>query len=303
MREPAAGDRPTTRLLVTGAGGLLGRELRTVLAARPDLTVTAATRADLDVTDAAAVRAAVAGHDAVFNAAAFTDVDAAERQERTATEVNGHAVAHLARACAETGARLLHVSTDYVFAGDTDRPYAESAPPAPINAYGRSKLAGELAVARLLPDAGWVVRTAWLQSARGPSFVTTILRLAERQEQLHVVDDQYGQPTWARALARQLVALLDAALAGRAAPGVYHGTCAGRSSWHELAREVFALRGLDPDRVRPMPRSRLADRAPRPACTVLGHDRWAEAGLPALPHWRVSLAEAAADAGWSPGLR
>lgn len=250
-----------TRVLVTGAGGMLGRDLVTVLGTRPDLKVTAATRADLDVTDRAAVDAAVAGHDLVINAAAWTNVDAAEADEAAATAVNGHAVANLAAACATDGTRLIQVSTDYVLAGNADTPYPEDAPTAPVNAYGRGKLVGEQAVARLLPDTGYVVRTAWLYGAHGPNFVATMLRLATQREHLDVVDDQHGQPTWSYALAERLVALADAALAGHAAPGVYHGTCAGQTTWYGLARAAFTLAGLDPDRIRPT----TSDRYPRPA--------------------------------------
>ncbi|WFE34043.1 dTDP-4-dehydrorhamnose reductase [Micromonospora sp. WMMD975] len=280
------------RILVTGAGGMLGRDLVTVLRARPDRSVTAATRADLDVTDAAAVRDAVAGHDVVVNAAAWTDVDGAETRERDATAVNGDAVAHLARACAATAARLVHVSTDYVFGGDATGPYPEDAPTGPVNAYGRSKLAGEWAVTRLLPEAGYVVRTAWLYGAHGRNFVTTVLRLADERDRIDVVDDQRGQPTWSYRLAERLVALTDAALAGDAAPGVYHSTAAGETTWYGLARAVFTLRGLDPDRVRPTTSDRFPRPAPRPRYSVLAHGRWAAAKLPPAGDWRTDLTEA-----------
>ncbi|MFI7216437.1 dTDP-4-dehydrorhamnose reductase [Micromonospora maritima] len=282
------------RLLVTGAGGMLGRNLLAVLRDRPDLAVTAATRADLDVTDERAVRAAVAGHDVVLNAAAWTDVDGAETHERAATAVNGEAVAHLARACALAGARMVHVSTDYVFAGDATEPYPEDAPTGPVNAYGRGKLAGERAVTRLLPETGYVVRTAWLYDTSGRNFVTTVLRLAAERDHLDVVDDQRGQPTWSYRLAQRLVALADAALAGEAAPGIYHGTAAGETTWYGLARAVFALRGLDPDRIRPTTGDRFPRPAPRPRYSVLAHGRWAAAKLPPPGDWHADLAEALA---------
>ena len=281
-----------SRLLITGAGGMLGRDLMAVLRSRDDLTVTATTRTELDITDPDAVRAAVTGHDLVINTAAWTDVDAAETQEEAATAVNGGAVAHLATACAATGAQMIHISTDYVFGGDAIQPYPEDARTAPSNAYGRSKLAGELAVTQLLPDTGYIVRTAWLYGEHGPNFITTMLRLAEQRESLDVVNDQRGQPTWTYRLAEQLVALTDAGLAGHAAPGVYHGTASGETTWYGLARAVFTLRGLDPDRIRPTSSDRYRRPAPRPAYSVLAHQRWAAAGLQPLTDWRSTLAEA-----------
>jgi dTDP-4-dehydrorhamnose reductase len=279
------------RVLITGAGGMLGRDLVTVLAGRADVTVTAVTRADLDITDAPAVRAAVAGQDVVFNAAAWTDVDGAETQEAVATAVNGDGAAHLAQACAQTGGRLVHVSTDYVFAGDASAPYPEDAPTAPVNAYGRSKLAGESAVAKLLPDTGYVVRTSWLYGAHAPNFVSTMLRLAAERDHVDVVDDQRGQPTWSYALAQRLVALAEA----DAAPaGTYHATASGETSWYGLAREVFARSGLDPDRVRPTTSDRFPRPARRPAYSVLAHGRWARAGLGPMADWQPMLTEALA---------
>jgi dTDP-4-dehydrorhamnose reductase len=282
-----------TSWLVTGAGGMLGRELVAVLAAR-GAAVAAPRRAELDITDPAAVAAAVAGRDLVVNAAAWTDVDGAETAEDAATAVNGTAVAGLAAACARAGAALVHVSTDYVFPGTAGRPYAEDAPTAPINAYGRSKLAGERAIRAVLPERGFVVRTAWLYGAGGPNFVATMLRLARERDTVDVVDDQLGQPTWSYALADRLVALGQAALAGAAPAGVYHGTASGQTTWYGLAREVFARAGLDPDRVRPTTSERFVRPAKRPAYSVLGHGRWAAAGLPPMAGWREMLAAALA---------
>jgi len=286
-----AGPRRVTRWLVTGAGGMLGRELVPVLRAA-GAAVTAADRATLDITDPAAVAGAVAGHDIVVNTAAWTDVDAAEADEPAATVVNGDAVAGLARACAGAGAVLVQLSTDYVFPGTATAPYPEGAPTDPANAYGRSKLAGERAVREVLPGTGYVVRTAWLYGRHGRNFVTTVLRLAGQRETLDVVDDQHGQPTWARALARQLAGLGAAALAGTAPAGFYHGTAAGQTSWYGLARAVFAGAGLDPDRIRPTSSAAFPRPARRPGYSVLGHDRWAAAGVPVQPAWHAQLAEA-----------
>jgi dTDP-4-dehydrorhamnose reductase len=277
-----------TRYLVTGAGGMLGHDLLATLDGRD---VTAASRAELDITDAAKVRDLVDGHDVVFNAAAWTDVDGAEADEAGATAVNGTGVAVLAAACAATGARLVHVSTDYVFAGDAGTPYAEDAPTAPINAYGRSKLAGETAVLAALPSTGYVVRTAWLYGAHGGNFVRTMLRLGGEREFVDVVADQVGQPTWSRDLAEVLVTLADSG----APAGVYHGTASGQTSWHGLASAVFEEAGLDPARVRPTTSAAFVRPAPRPSYSVLGHDRWAAAGLAPMRAWRAMLHTALAD--------
>ncbi|HEY8453326.1 MAG: dTDP-4-dehydrorhamnose reductase [Micromonosporaceae bacterium] len=276
-----------TRWLVTGAAGMLGRDLVTVAGGYGE--VTAATRADLDITDRAALADAVRSHDVVVNAAAWTGVDDAETDEAAATAVNGHAVADLARACAATGARLIQISTDYVFDGRRRTPYPENARPRPLNAYGRSKLVGERAVMRLLPRTGYVVRTAWLYGAHGDNFVATMRRLALQGGTAEVVDDQHGQPTWTRMLAAQVVALGEAAVRGDAPAGVYHGTASGSTTWYGLAREVFALVGADPDRVRPTTSDRYPRPAARPAYSVLGHDRWRAAGVPPQPEWHEQL--------------
>ncbi|QNP72753.1 dTDP-4-dehydrorhamnose reductase [Streptomyces roseirectus] len=276
-----------TRWLITGAGGMLGRDL--VETIRGD--VTALTRADLDITDPAAVREAVTGHDVVVNAAAWTDVDGAEADEAAATRVNGEGVRVLAEACAASGARLIQVSTDYVFPGDATEPYRHDSPTAPLNAYGRGKLVGEDAVKLLLPDTGYVVRTAWLYGAHGRNFVATMLKLAESRETVEVVNDQRGQPTWTVALARQIAALGEAAVAGTAPAGVYHGTASGTATWFDLARAAYALSGLDPERVRPTTSEKFVRPAPRPAYSVLAHDRWAAAGIAVQPDWEKQLAE------------
>ncbi|BAL87653.1 putative dTDP-4-keto-6-deoxyhexose reductase [Actinoplanes missouriensis 431] len=268
------------RWLITGAGGMLGQDLQKVLKGDD---VVALGRADLDITDPAAVRAATDGADVVINAAAWTDVDGAESNEEAATAVNGHAVAGLA---AVLGDRLIHISTDYVFDGTATSPIPEETPQAPLNAYGRGKAVGEKAV---LAAGGYVVRTAWLYGEHGPNFVRTMLRLATERDTVDVVDDQVGPPTWSFALAQQLVAL------GRsdAAPGAYHGTAAGSTTWFGLARAAFALAGHDPDRVRPTTSDRFVRPARRPAYSVLGHDRWqAGAGVDPLPDWHAMLTEA-----------
>jgi dTDP-4-dehydrorhamnose reductase len=274
-----------TKWLITGAGGQLAADLRDVLRESGD-QVDALDRAALDLTDPSAVREAMArlAPDVVLNTAAYTAVDAAEADEERAYQVNAQAPAWLAMATAESGSRLIHVSTDYVFAGNASQPYGENDPAEPRTAYGRTKLAGEQAVLALDPKA-YVVRTAWLYGSTGGNFVKTMLRLAREKNTVQVVDDQRGAPTWSRDLARGLVEL------GRsdAAPGVLHCTNTGEATWFEFARAVFAVAGLDPARVRRTATDLASRPAPRPAYSVLGMSRWDAAGLTAMPHWRDAL--------------
>ncbi|MFD5573878.1 dTDP-4-dehydrorhamnose reductase [Streptomyces cadmiisoli] len=279
--------------LVTGAGGMLGRDLLARLAVGGEPT-TGLDRAALDITDGEAVRGALDTYRpaVVVNAAAWTAVDDAETYEDRALEVNGTGPGTLAQACRDSGAVLLQISTDYVFAGDAATPYAEDAPIAPLNAYGRTKAAGERAVLRTLPDTGYVVRTAWLYGAGGKNFVRTMTELAATDRSLDVVGDQRGQPTWTVDLADRLVRLGAAAVAGTAPAGVYHATSSGETTWCGLAREIFALLGADPGRVRPTTSEAYRRPAPRPAYSVLGHERWRAAGIAPIRGWREALAEA-----------
>jgi dTDP-4-dehydrorhamnose reductase len=275
-----------TRWLVTGAGGMLGTDLVAAVAASGE-PVTGMDRASLDVTDAAAVTDAIAScrPEVVVNCAAWTAVDDAEAGEEQALAVNAGGPANLAAACAGLGARLVQVSTDYVFAGDAGRPYAEDDVPAPRTAYGRTKLAGERAVLGGLPGAGYVVRTAWLYGAYGPSFVRTMIKLEDQRPTVDVVDDQHGQPTWTVDVARQIIALVHST----AAPGIYHATSSGQTTWFGLAREIFGLLGADPARVKPVPSSAMPRPAPRPAYSVLGHGAWAPLGVPPIAEWQAAL--------------
>jgi dTDP-4-dehydrorhamnose reductase len=244
--------------------------------------VTAAARRELDVTDRAAVAAVVAAArpDAVINCAAFTDVDGAERDERAATAVNGAAAGHVAAAAAGAGAFTVQISTDYVFDGRATTPYGESAPTAPLGAYGRSKLAGELAVADAAPGAHAIARTSWLFGVHGANFVATMLRLAGERDTLSVVDDQVGCPTFTGHLAPALVALAERRLAG-----LRHVAGAGACSWYDLAAAVFAATGASVA----LSRGSTADLgrpAPRPAYSVLRSEL---PDTPVLPRWQDGL--------------
>ncbi|MFE6200031.1 dTDP-4-dehydrorhamnose reductase [Streptomyces sp. NPDC057838] len=278
--------------LITGAGGMLGHDVVEELTRRGE-TVVALDRAALDITRPEAVDAAVREHapGLVVNCAAYTAVDDAETDEARALEINGEGPRLLARACAAHGARLIHVSTDYVFSGESrTTPYPEDHPTGPRTAYGRTKLAGERAVLEELPGASAIVRTAWLYGVHGGNFVRTMIGLEARRDTLDVVDDQRGQPTWSADVAERIADL--GPRLGPDAHGVFHATNAGEASWYELAREVFALIGADPDRVRPTSSAAFPRPAPRPAYSALAHRRWQEIGLPLPRDWRSALHEA-----------
>lgn len=284
-----------TRWLITGSYGQLGTDLQKVLAATPEDFVRAVDVDVLDITDAAAVDAFVAevDPDILVNAAAYTAVDAAEENEELAFRVNATGPAVLAASMARHGGRLVHVSTDYVFAGDGMRPYEVDDTPDPRSAYGRTKLAGELAVRELLPDASCVVRTAWVYGGTGKNIVKTMVRLQGERDTVSVVDDQRGSPTWSADLARALVELARS----KAAPGIYHCTGGGDTTWYEFTRAIFEELGADPDRVRPITTAEYPLPAPRPAYSVLSDAAWRAAGLSPMPNWRDALHEAFATVG------
>jgi dTDP-4-dehydrorhamnose reductase len=244
--------------------------------------VVALARADLDITAAAAVSAAVedARPDAVVNCAAWTDVDGAEANEAAATAINGDGAGHVAAAAAAGGAHLVHVSSDYVFDGRAREPYPEDAPTGPQGAYGRSKLAGELAVAAAGGSYA-TVRSSWLFGRHSGNFVATMLRLAGERDAVDVVDDQVGSPTWTGHLAPALVRIAE-----RRVAGVLHVAGAGSCSWFELARETFRAAGLACE-VRPQSTEALGRPAPRPAFSVLATTR---PDVPVLPAWPEGLA-------------
>ena len=278
------------RVLVTGANGQLGSELVRLYSARPGDEVLGIDLPELDITSTESVAHTISefAPDVVINCAAWTAVDAAEENESAALAVNGEGPEKLAAACRVTDAWLVQISTDYVFSGEANTPYAEDAQPDPRSAYGRTKLAGELAVQSMLPDAHYIVRTAWLYGHEGNNFVKTMLRLESERETIDVVDDQIGQPTYAADLAAQIVTLVDA----RPAAGIFHATNSGQVSWHGFTQEIFRQIGADPARVVAVTSEQFVRPAPRPAYSVLGHDRWALAGLAPMRDWREAIAEA-----------
>jgi dTDP-4-dehydrorhamnose reductase len=270
------------RVLVTGAGGMLGHRVQS-RARHLGHEVVGFTRTELDITDAAAVRAAVeeAEPEAIVNCAAWTNVDAAESDREGAMAVNATGAGNVARAAAAVDARIVHVSTDYVFGGEMrDEPWVESDPVAPESVYGLSKLRGEELVADATPRHA-IARTAWLFGAGGPNFVDTMLRLASERDEVSVVTDQVGCPTWTGHLAD---ALID--LAERDDFGIHHLAGRGSCSWNELTIEVFDQAGVR-CRVLPTTSDAFKRPAPRPSYSVLGSERRDPI---LLPRWQDGVA-------------
>ncbi|MHB0914844.1 MAG: dTDP-4-dehydrorhamnose reductase [Thermoleophilia bacterium] len=271
------------KILIIGAAGQLGHDLLDCLGG--DHEVTGVDIGEIDITDAASV-ATVVGDirpELVINSAAFTNVDGCETDHEAAWAVNAEGPGHVARASAAIDAPLIHISTDYVFDGSKGEPYREDDPVAPLGEYGRSKLAGEQAVAAAL-ERHLIVRTAWLFGTAGNNFVKTMLRLGRERDQLKVVNDQHGSPTYAGHLARAVKSLAENRLDQ---PGVYHMTNSGQCTWFEFAAEIFRLAGVEVD-LQPTTTAEFGSPAPRPAYSVLANTRAPEI---ALPDWHDGLVE------------
>lgn len=275
------------RWLIAGGYGMLAQDLIARLG-DTDAEVVAVDREHVDITDPIACEQAVQGFDVVANCAAWTAVDEAETHEPQAFAVNAVGAANLARAASAAGARMVQISTDYVFDGSATDPYAEDEPIRPISAYGRTKAAGEWAV-RAADPRHLVVRTAWLYGAGGPNFAATMARLGRERGAVSVVDDQFGQPTWTADLADLLVRLV----AAKAPGGVYHGTSGGRTSWYGFARAVMASAGLDPEIVSPTTSADFVRPAPRPSYSVLAHEALTRVGVEPIGDWEQRWAAAA----------
>ena len=274
------------RLLVAGAAGMLGQDVVDAALLR-EHEVFAVTRGEMDVTDPTSVESVVAEvrPDAVVNCAAWTDVDGAEDDEAGAMRVNDSGAAQLAGAASRVGAKVLYVSSDYVFDGMRREPYRESAMPHALSAYGRSKQSGETSTA-VANERHLIVRSSWLYGARGANFVETMLRLASERPEVLVVSDQVGSPTYTRHLARALVELSEGERWG-----IHHVAAAGQCSWFEFAQEIFDQAGAE-CRVMAGTTEMLGRKAPRPAFSVLGTERDDPV---VLPHWREGLREYLAE--------
>lgn len=292
-----------TRFVVTGSGGQLGRELVHSLETLGE--VVAFDRAALDITDFDRLRRVLHDlrPDVILNAAAYTNVDGAEREVERAMLVNSYAPGVIAECAEREGAILVHFSTDYVFSGTSDRAYHEADTPEPVNVYGQSKLAGERAVLATSSKA-LVFRISWLYSLSGRNFLTTICRLASSQDQLRIVADQYGCPTWARSVAQAVSRLFarhgrgGAGIEEFAEAGLFHMTSPDYTTWYGLASAIVDAAGLGNNRnvvVTPIPSAAYSTAAQRPARSVLDSSRLWETFQIRLPSWRDQLQECMND--------
>lgn len=284
---------PTTKVLLTGAGGQLGIDIITTAARRDDIELHPFTRAELDITNTSQVANTISNvaPDVIIHAAAYTAVDDCESNEEHAASVNGAGTTNVVAGARNVSARVIYISTDYVFDGTKDSPYVETDTPNPASAYGRSKLLGEQAVAELDTN-GLVVRTSWVCGVNGSNMVKTIMNAAKKYPQLTFVDDQVGKPTFTADLADTLLTL-----ATRNDHGIMHVTNEGVVSWYEFCQAVLEALGKDPAQVGPCSTSELDPPrpAPRPANSVLDNTRFADLNLPLLRHYKAPLKEVTRD--------
>ena len=274
------------RVLITGAGGMLGTDLQQVISRQSGHEVVPYRREELNIADREQVLAVIqtVRPDVIVNAAAYTDVDGCETNRELADSVNAMGPANLAMAASAVGAKLIHVSTDYVFAGDRDVPYVEIDDCAPQSVYGQSKWAGEEAI-RKHTAQHFILRSSWLFGLHGKNFVSTMLSLGTKQRSVRVVNDQWGSPTCTWDLARAIVALFESDRYG-----TYHVTNAGACTWFDFAKLIFAEEGLQVE-VLPIRTEELGRIAPRPAYSVLDNRKWVDAGFASLRSYEEALRE------------
>ena len=277
----------TKKILITGANGQLGHEMRNLLEGDSRFDCIFTDVAELDICDAEAVNRAVTDNrvDYIVNCAAYTQVDKAEDNVELCRKINAGAVENLAQAAAQCGARMIHSSTDYVFDGKGYRPYTEEMPPHPQSVYGATKLEGEQALQRFCPQSV-IVRTAWLYSPYGNNFVKTMMRLGAEREELSVVADQIGSPTCAADLAQAILAILQAETF---VPGIYHFSNEGACSWYDFTVAIHRLAGITTCRVKPIRSDEYPSRAHRPFYSVLDKSKIKQIYGLTIPHWYESL--------------
>lgn len=277
------------KIVVTGANGQLGRSIRRLSVEHRELDFVFTDIDSLDIGNRDAVLAFAETHpvDFIVNCAAYTAVDKAEEEEEQCRRINTDAVAYLGEAAQHIGARILHVSTDYVFGGDSYMPYQENDPVSPTSVYGRTKLAGEKALSAVCPDA-IIVRTAWLYSEYGHNFMKTMLRLGAERPEIRVVNDQIGSPTYAGDLAEAILSLLEKERQGEQNSGIYHYTNEGVCSWYDFAHSIIRIAGL-PAKVIPIPTREYPTAAKRPTYSVLSKEKIKREYHWVIPHWEDSL--------------
>lgn len=276
------------KILVTGASGQLGMELRTELEKSFPSCAVYTDHDTLDITDAKAVEAFVTNNEIthIVNCAAYTAVDKAEEDKMQCARINTDAVKNIALAADAAGAKVIHISTDYVFDGTNHRPYRESDKVNPISQYGTTKRKGETSLLALSPEA-IIIRTAWLYSSYGKNFVKTMLRLGKENREVRVVCDQVGTPTYARDLARAIAKVLKSQ---QWVAGIYHFTDEGAASWYDFAKAIFRIAGMDV-KVVPIPTEDYPTPASRPAYSILDRTRIKATYGVEIPHWEESLSD------------
>ncbi|WP_195372520.1 dTDP-4-dehydrorhamnose reductase [Parabacteroides leei] len=276
-------------ILVTGANGQLGNSIRVLAGQYPQYNFLFTDVDTLDITDPAAVKAAVKDNQVnyIINCAAYTAVDKAEDNEELCRRLNSFAVCVLGEAAREAGAKMIHVSTDYVFSGTGYCPYKETDGTRPVSVYGRTKLAGEEGLMEVCPDAV-IIRTAWLYSEFGSNFVKTVLRLGKERDELGFVFDQVGTPTYAGDLAAAILSVVTADEKGAFVPGIYHYSNEGVCSWYDFTVKILQIAGID-CRIRPIETKDYPTKAVRPPYSVLNKNKIKETYKIVIPHWETSL--------------
>lgn len=276
-------------ILVTGANGQLGNSIRVLSGQYPQYNFLFTDVDTLDITDPAAVKAAIKDNQVnyIINCAAYTAVDKAEDNEELCRRLNSFAVCVLGEAAREAGAKMIHVSTDYVFSGTGYRPYKETDGTRPVSVYGRTKLAGEEGLMEVCPDAV-IIRTAWLYSEFGSNFVKTVLRLGKERDELGFVFDQIGTPTYAGDLAAMILSVVTADEKGAFVPGIYHYSNEGVCSWYDFTVKILQIAGID-CRIRPIETKDYPTKAVRPPYSVLNKSKIKETYGVTIPHWEASL--------------
>ncbi|MBT8260611.1 MAG: dTDP-4-dehydrorhamnose reductase [Bacteroidia bacterium] len=275
-------------ILVTGANGQLGSELRELTPNYPDYTFFFTDVSDLDITNSKALQSFVENNkiDTIFNCAAYTEVDAAEDNDELADTLNHKAVKEIAKICKEIDIKLIHISTDYVFNGKHFKPYLESDVTKPINVYGKTKLAGEFAILEVAPKNSVIIRTSWLYSSFGNNFVRTMLKLSRTHSEVNVIDDQIGSPTYAKHLAEVMIKLISEIKNG--APEILHFANEGVCSWFDFAKAIFEYQNLEV-KTNAIESKDYPVKAKRPYYSVLNKSKIKDKYQITIPHWKDAL--------------